>query len=471
MIAVLVALHMIGVAGLGLYGLLGFVTLGLFLRHRHAQSQLPVTPDEWPMVTIQLPIFNERGVITRLLDATAALDYPRDRLQIQILDDSTDDTTALAAAWLAARQGEGGDVVLLHRAERRGYKAGALAAALATASGEFIAIFDADFVPPPAFLRQTLPYLLDDPQLGAVQARWGHLNAAESPLTGAQAIALDKHFAVEQLVRHRAACFPKFNGSAGVWRKTCIEGAGGWSSETLCEDLCLSTRAVLAGWRFHFAEDIVAPAELPSTMRAYKSQQARWATGTTQCLTRYAAPIWQASGHAWLARLYALLSMSAYCTHPLLLLILLLQLPLVASGFRFPIGMVVFSVLGLGQPVLFILAQQALYPDWLRRLRYLPALLLLAIGTAPSNTWAVLRGLSGRPLAFVRTPKGAQPGYRLKADWAMGAEIALAGYSAAVILLAVRTGNIGATSLPLLALLGSGYVAWHTGRESGGHSG
>ena len=303
---------MIGVAGLGLYGLLGFVTLGLFLRHRHAQSQLPVTPDEWPMVTIQLPIFNERGVITRLLDATAALDYPRDRLQIQILDDSTDDTTALAAAWLAARQGDGGDVVLLHRAERRGYKAGALAAALATASGEFIAIFDADFVPPPAFLRQTLPYLLDDPQLGAVQARWGHLNAAESPLTGAQAIALDKHFAVEQLVRHRAACFPKFNGSAGVWRKTCIEGAGGWSSETLCEDLCLSTRAVLAGWRFHFAEDIVAPAELPSTMRAYKSQQARWATGATQCLTRYAAPIWQASGHAWLARLYALLSMSAY---------------------------------------------------------------------------------------------------------------------------------------------------------------
>jgi len=466
MIAVLVALHIVAVAGLALYGLLGFVTLGLFLRYRHAGQRPLVTPDEWPIVTVQLPVFNERGVVTRLLDATAALDYPRDRLQIQILDDSTDDTTALAAAWATARRAEGYNVVLLHRAARQGYKAGALAAGLATARGEFIAIFDADFVPQPSFLRQTLPYLLADPEVGAVQARWGHLNAAASSLTGAQAIALDKHFAVEQLVRHRAGCFPKFNGSAGVWRRACIEDAGGWSDATLCEDLCLSTRAVLAGWRFHFAEDVVAPAELPATMRAYKSQQARWATGASQCLTRYAAPIWRASGYSLLARGYALLSMAAYSTHLLVLLLVLVQLPLILSGFRFPAGMVVFSALGLGQPILFILAQQALYPDWRRRLRHLPALLLLAIGTAPSNAWAVLRGLSGRRFAFVRTPKGAQPGYRLKAGGVVWAEAGLAAYSAAVLVLAAWTGNTGAVSLPLLALLGFGYVAWLTGRES-----
>ena len=467
MIAVLVALYLAGVAGLALYGLLGFVTLGLFLRYRRERPPCPsVTPEEWPVVTVQLPIFNERGVVTRLLEATAALDYPRERLQIQVLDDSTDDTTALAAAWVAARQAEGYNAILAHRDARQGYKAGALAAGLATARGEFVAIFDADFVPQPSFLRQTVPYLLADPELGAVQARWGHLNAADSALTGAQAIALDKHFAVEQLVRHRAGCFPKFNGSAGIWRRACIEAIGGWSDATLCEDLCLSTRAVLAGWRFHFADDVVAPAELPATMRAYKSQQARWATGASQCLTRYAAPIWRAPGHSLLARLYALLSMSAYCTHLLLLILLLVQLPLILSGLRFPAWMVVFSILGLGQPALFILAQQVLYPDWPRRLRYLPALLLLAIGTAPSNAWAVLRGLSGRRFAFVRTPKGAQPVYRLKAGGAIWAETSLALYSAAVLALAAWTGNAGAASLPLLALLGCGYVAWRTGREA-----
>jgi len=467
MIVVVIALYMVSVAGLALYGLLGFVTLALFLRYRHGQQpRVPVAPAEWPVVTVQLPLYNERGVVTRLLEATAALDYPRDCLQIQILDDSTDDTTALAAAWVATRQAEGYDAILLHRAERQGYKAGALGNGLDTARGEFIAIFDADFAPQPSFLRQTLPYLLDDPHLGAVQTRWGHLNATESALTGAQAIALDKHFAVEQLVRHRAEYFPKFNGSAGVWRKTCIQAVGGWSAETLCEDLCLSTRAVLAGWRFHFADDIVAPAELPRTIRAYKSQQARWATGASQCLARYAAPIWRASDHSPLARLYALLSMSAYCTHLLLLLLLLVQLPLILSGVRFPAWMVLFSALGLGQPILFILAQQFLYPDWLRRLRYLPALLLLAIGTAPGNAWAVLRGLSGRRFVFVRTPKGAQPGYRLKAGNGVWAEAVLAVYSAVLLVLATWTGNTGAASLPLISLLGFGYVAWLTGRES-----
>jgi cellulose synthase/poly-beta-1,6-N-acetylglucosamine synthase-like glycosyltransferase len=466
MIVFLVGLHVAGVAGLALYGLLGFVTLYLFLRHRHARTEPPPDPRDWPLVTVQLPVYNEREVVERLIDATAALDYPPDRLQIQLLDDSTDDTTSRAAVCVARHRARGLDVTLHHRSGRQGFKAGALSAALADARGEFIAIFDADFVPEPSFLRLTIPYLATDPGLGAVQARWGHLNATDSPLTGAQAIALDKHFAVEQVVRHRAACFPKFNGSAGVWRRTCIEDAGGWQADTLCEDLCLSTRAVLRGWRFHFADDVVAPAELPATVLAYKNQQARWATGATQCLTKYAAPIWHAPEHSLLARLYALLSMSAYSTHLLLLLVLLVQLPLLLSGYRLPSWLILFSVLGLGQPLLFLLAQQVLYRDWPRRARHMPALLLLAVGTAPSNTWAVLRGFFGRTFTFSRTPKGAHRGYRLRAGGMVWVEAAFALYSAVVLVLALLTHNVGAILLPLLGVLGFGYVALRAWRES-----
>ena len=466
MIPILVALHVAGVAGLALYGLLGFVTLHLFLRHRHPLAAPPAAPTDWPAVTVQLPVYNEREVVERLIDAAAALDYPPDRLQIQLLDDSTDDTTARAVACIARHSARGLDIALYHRPDRQGFKAGALAAALAEARGEFIAIFDADFVPDPSFLQLTIPYLAADSGLGAVQARWGHLNAADSPLTGAQAIALDKHFAIEQVVRHRAGCFPKFNGSAGVWRRACIDDAGGWQADTLCEDLCLSTRAVLGGWRFHFADDIVAPAELPATVLAYKNQQARWATGATQCLTKYGASIWRAPDHSLLARLYALLSMSAYSTHLLLLLVLLVQLPLLLSGYQLPPWLLVFSILGLGQPLLFLLAQQVLYRDWPRRIRHMPALLLLAVGTAPSNTWAVLRGFFGRTFTFARTPKGAHRSYRLRAGGMVWVELTFGVYSLAVLVLALLTSNPGAILLPLLGVLGFGYVALRAWRES-----
>ncbi len=469
MIAIFAALHLVAVAGLAVYGLLGFVTLWLYLRHRRAAAALPTAPSDWPRVTVQLPVYNEREVVARLLAAAAALDYPRDRLQIQLLDDSTDDTTALAGTWAAHYRAAGLDMQVIHRANRQGFKAGALGAGLAQADGEFIAIFDADFVPAPSFLRQTIPHLLAEPRLGAVQARWGHLNAADSSLTGAQAIALDKHFAVEQLVRHRADCFPKFNGSAGVWRRACIEDVGGWQADTLCEDLCLSTRAVLAGWRFHFADDVVAPAELPTTILAYKTQQARWAMGATQCLTKYAVPIWRAPGHSLLARLYALLSMSAYSSHLLLLLLLLVQLPLLLSHYRFPPWMIVFSVVGLGQPILFVLAQQALYRDWWRRVRHLPSLLLLAVGMAPCNAWAVLQAPFNRGFTFARTPKGARRSYRLSAGRMVWVEAGLAVYSLAAFLFALSTSNLSAAFLPLLGWLGFAYVvgrAWREGRAA-----
>lgn len=467
MIPVLVAIHIASVAGLAIYGLLGFFTLGLFMRYRHDTRPLPaLDAAAWPTVTVQLPIYNEREVVERLITAAAALDYPAAQLQIQVLDDSTDDTTDLAAECVARYRARGFDMIHLHRDHRHGFKAGALAAALSSARGEFVAIFDADFAPAPDFLRRTVPHFLDDPRLGAVQARWGHLNVTHSSLTGAQAMALDKHFAVEQLVRHRAGFFPKFNGSAGVWRRQCIDAAGGWQSDTVCEDLCLSTRAALTGWRFHFADDVVAPAELPTTILAYKNQQARWAMGATQCLTKYAAPIWRAPGHSLPSRLYALLSMSAYATHLLLLLLLLVQLPLVLSGYQLPSWLTIFSLLGLGQPILFVLAQQVLYRDWLYRLASLPALLLVAVGTAPSNAAAVLSALSHRAFTFVRTPKGAGQSYRLKPGRIVWLEGGFALYSAAGLVVCILTGNSGSAVLLTTCLLGFGYVVLLTCRET-----
>lgn len=465
MTPILVALHLASLIGLAIYGLLGFLTLGLFLRHRHDSFPTPPVPDELPAVTVQLPVYNERDVIRRLIDAITALDYPRTRLEIQVLDDSTDDTSATAAACVAAYRAQGYCITHLRRHERRGFKAGALQDALPAAIGEFIAIFDADFVPQPDFLQRTMPYLLADDDLGVVQARWGHLNRDSSSLTQAQAIALDKHFAVEQLVRQRADYFPKFNGAAGVWRRRCIEDVGGWQGDTVCEDLCLSTRAVLAGWRFYFAPDVVAPAELPGTIAAYKTQQSRWALGATQCLTKYGRQIALAADQSPLARLYSLLSLGAYATQGLLLLLLLVQLPLVLTGYRLPGWVLLFGPIGLAQPLLFILSQRALYRDWPSRLRYLPALLLIAIGTAPNNTRAVLHGLSGRAFTFDRTPKGGGRSYRSTMGRTLWVELAFMLYTAVTLAIAIHTKIGGPVLLLGTSLLGFGYVAWLDIRE------
>ena len=346
----LVVLYLLSLSGLALYGLLGLFTLWQFWRHRGDVERQPAfDPVDLPPVTVQLPIYNERYVVEQLITAVACLRYPRDRLQIQVLDDSTDDTTERAAALVARYQSEGLDIGLLHRERRDGYKAGALAAGLAAARGDFLAIFDADFRPEPDFLLQTVPLFLDEPELGVVQARWGHLNAHSSLLTAAQALALDKHFVVEQTVRHRADLFPKFNGTAGVWRRTCLEDSGGWHDDTVCEDLCVSTRAVLSGWRFRFLPNVVAPAELPSTASAYKSQQARWAKGSMQCLLKYGRSILTSHNQSRTARLYALLTMSAYVSSCLVLLLLLLQLPLIYYGVRPSSWLAALGIAGIGQ--------------------------------------------------------------------------------------------------------------------------
>ena len=340
-------------AVLALYGLLGLLTLVLYLRHRRDTFPAPaVAAADLPRVTVQLPVYNERYVVERLIAAALALEYPRDRLQIQVIDDSDDETAVLAAAAVRAAQAQGHDIQHVRRDGRAGYKAGALAAALPQARGEFIAIFDADFQPAPDFLLHTVPHFLDDPRMGMIQARWGHLNAGDSALTAAQSIALDKHFIMEQTVRHRANLFPKFNGAGGIWRAACISDAGGWQADTVCEDLCLSTRAVLRGWHFRFLNDVVAPAELPTSIQAYKNQQARWAKGSTQCLIKYSGAIAADRGQSRLGRAYALLTMSAYATQALLLLLLLLQIPLLLFDVHLPAALVVFTIIGLGQPLL-----------------------------------------------------------------------------------------------------------------------
>src|SRR5512138_1668788 len=266
---------------LSVYGSHRYVMQYLYFRHKY---RLP-TPlgrfERLPRVTIQLPIFNEMYVTERLVDAVARIDYPRDLLEVQVLDDSTDETRAIARACVERHQAAGLDISYVHRTNRKGFKAGALENGLALAKGELVAVFDADFVPEPDFLRRTV-HFFTDPGVGMVQARWGHLNRDYSVLTQAQAILLDGHFVIEHTARNRSGRFFNFNGTAGIWRRAAITAGGGWQHDTLTEDLDLSYRTQLKGWRFVYLADLVAPAEVPVEMNAFKSQQHRWAKGSSQ---------------------------------------------------------------------------------------------------------------------------------------------------------------------------------------------
>jgi len=465
-------IYVLAVALLSVYGLLGLFTLWLFWRHRNDKYPAPkVTTAELPSVTVQLPVYNEKFVVQRLIESAVHLDYPRDRLQIQVVDDSNDTTAEIVATLVAYYKLRNVNIEHVRRGRRQGYKAGALAEALTQVEGEYVAIFDADFKPQPDFLLKIIPHFLSSPRMGMIQARWGHLNAGDSPLTAAQSIALDKHFVMEQTVRHRANLFPKFNGSAGVWRRTCVDDAGGWQDDTVCEDLCLSTRAILKGWKFRFLPDVIAPAELPDSIAAYKNQQARWAKGSIQCLIKYSADILRDNNYTWTARLYALLSMSAYATHFLLLLLLLLQVPLLILDVHLSSLMLLFTILGIGQPLLFILGQKESYPNWGRRLLHFPTMLLVAVGTAASNSRAMLQAFTGQHHPFIRTPKGVakiqtESGavdtvvYRLPFDSILVVELLFATYAAIGVILAILRGNPGPLFLLLISLFGFGYVAW-----------
>ena len=402
--------YVVSVVGLAIYGAQAtWLTIQYLISKRPPITQSPNHQGDWPAVTIQLPIYNERHVVERLIDACANLDYPRDRLQIQILDDSTDQTTAIALRRAEFWRQQGCNIQLVQRADRSGYKAGALAHALPCATGDFIAIFDADFAPPADFLRRIIPTFME-PQgerIAFVQARWGHLNADYSPLTHCQALALDGHFVVEQGGRQAAGYAIGFNGSGGVWRRAAIvdQGVGGWQADTLCEDLDLSYRAQLAGWRYRYTNKIEAPAEVPPQLIAFKRQQFRWAKGSMQTLRKLGAAVWQ-SEWPLPKRLAGLAHMGGYLIHPLLLLLLLTTLPILLLDINPGRHIALLSLASLGPPLLYAVGQIALHGrGWWRHWRYLPLLTLLGTGLCFSNTVAVWQGWFNQGGAFLRTPK------------------------------------------------------------------
>lgn len=430
----------------------------------------PLPPQAWPPVTVQLPVYNEQHVIESLINACAGLDYPRHLLQIQVLDDSTDITTGIAQRTAQGWQSQGVNVTVVRREERAGYKAGALDHGLTQATGEFIAIFDADFVPEPDFLRRAIPHFFQPGQdrLAFVQGRWGHLNRDYSPLTQAQALALDGHFVVEQAGRQAAGYPFGFNGSGGVWRRSCIEdpAVGGWHADTLCEDLDLSYRAQLAGWRPCFVEDLEAPAEIPPQLLAFKQQQFRWAKGSVQTLRKLGGRVWR-SGWSPMQRLLAFCHLGNYLIHPLLLLLLLITLPLLLLDVDPFWPLAYLSLVSVGPPLLYALAQRRLWGrGWLRRWAYLPLLTLLGTGLCLSNSLAVAQALSGKEGAFVRTPKfrvaravdrWQRSSYVVRLNWLFWGELGLALYALITAAVAVSLGNWW--TLPFLAIYTLGFGA------------
>ena len=415
----LTGLYLICLSGLFLYGTNCYVLLFLFRRNRgQGQEEYrsilkdfersPWSKDP-PLVTIQLPVYNERYVVHRLLKAVRAVDYPRNRLEIQLLDDSTDDTVEIATRLVADFQAEGITIVHIRRPDRRDFKAGALKEGFEKARGEFLAIFDADFVPPPDFLRKTIPYFLN-PKVGMVQARWDHTNADCSLLTRAQSIGIDAHFAIEQGARAWSGLFLNFNGTAGIWRRQAILDAGGWQADTLTEDMDLSYRAQLAGWKLKYLLEVNCPAELPVQVAAFKSQQFRWAKGSIQT-ARKIIPALLKARCSWFAKYQAILHMTHYMIHPLMLATILLSYPALLLQTRQSRPWVLMGVFllflfaTLGPSALYVASQKVLYPDWRSRLRWIPLLTLIGTGIALSNSRAVLEGLLFSGGNFVRTPK------------------------------------------------------------------
>lgn len=460
--------YIVGVLGLTLYGLNALWLTGWVLSKRTKAVREVPSLTHWPLVTIQLPIYNERHVAERLIDACAKLDYPSHRLQIQVLDDSTDDTPMLVERRVQYWQRKGVWIATIQRADRQGFKAGALAQAFPSMAGEFLAIFDADFVPPRDFLLRTLPHFFTPAgaTIGFVQARWGHLNVAYSPLTRAQALALDGHFVVEQAGRQRLGYPFGFNGSAGIWRRACIADrrVGGWQIDTLCEDLDLSYRAQLAGWQPCYVNEIEAPAEIPPQLIAFRRQQFRWAKGSIQTLRKLALPVWRSS---WPlpARLSGLFHLGSYLIHPCLLGLLLVTLPLMLLGIDPAPHLAVLSLASLGPPLLYAVAQRQLHPqDWWRRWAYLPLLTLLGTGLSLNNTIAVTQGLFQQGGKFLRTPKfrvestqdvWQRSSYRLPLDWVWCGEVVLLLYAALTACIAAGQGKWW--SVPFLLIYVGGY--------------
>ena len=466
---VLLALYYLVLGTLFLYGMHRLTLVALYYRHRDPGSVAVAEPEIWPTITVQLPLFNEMYVATRLIDAVCRFEYPRDRLEIQVLDDSTDETRELVAQRVRYHQEQGLRIVHLHRQERTGFKAGALAEGLAEARGELLAVFDADFVPEPGFLKRVAPHFAAS-DVGMVQARWTHLNRSYSLLTRIQAILLDGHFAIEHAARHAGGRFFNFNGTAGVWRREAIEDAGGWRQDTLTEDLDLSYRAQLAGWRFVFLEGVTAPAELPVEVNAFKRQQHRWAKGSIQT-ARKILPATLRAPLPLPVKIESMIHLTNNVAYLLMLALSLLVFPAMFLRRGQDPGLLIYldAALFAGATgaviVFYVLSQRLVSPDWRRSIWFLPALMGLGIGLSVNNSGAVLAGLFRSGGVFERTPKyriesadqdWRHKRYRVRANLSVEVERALALYSIGCFILAWQLEMWH--SLPFLYLFLHGYV-------------
>ena len=462
---------------LAAYGAHRYWLVYLYYKHKKNKTTDPAAYfDDLPRVTVQLPIFNEQYVVDRLLDAVCKLDYPREKLDIQLLDDSTDETIEVARALVERYAALGHPVSYLHRDNRRGFKAGALEEGLKTAKGEFVAIFDADFVPPPDFLLKCIHHFTN-PKIGMVQTRWTHINRNYSLLTEVEAILLDGHFVLEHSGRARSGVFFNFNGTAGMWRRSAIDDAGGWQHDTLTEDTDLSYRAQLNGWKFLYLQDVECPAELPVEMTAFKTQQARWAKGLIQ-VSKKILPRVLISDVPRSVKIEAWYHLTANLSYPLMIVLSVLLLP--AMVIRFYQGW--FQMVYIDLPLFmastfsissfYLVSQKELFPKtWLRTFLYLPFLMALGIGLTITNTRAVLEALAGKQTAFARTPKYrveskkdkvAAAKYRKRLGWVPWLELLVGTYFALTVNYAIDNENY--ITVPFLLLFVIGY--WCTGLMS-----
>lgn len=393
------------------FGLHGLVMVYYYHKTKALQHPPGEHREELPLVTIQLPLYNELYVVDRLIEAVCAMDYPKDKMEIQVLDDSTDETVHATRALVEEYRNKGFDISYVHRVDREGYKAGALKHGMTSSRGEFVAIFDADFVPKKDFLRSTIAHFTH-PRIGMVQTRWEHLNEEYSFLTRAQALALDGHFVIEQQVRNKAGFFINFNGTAGVWRKSCIIDAGNWQPDTLAEDLDLSFRAQLRGWKFVFLNDVTSPAELPADINSLKTQQFRWTKGAVEAALKLLPSVWKSS-MPLRVKLEGTVHLTSNIVFPFILVVAMLNIPMVliknlSEGRDYEnlfTLMSIFVLASISTFLFYLHAQRAIHLDWRRRLLLFPVFLAGSMGLAVNNSKAVLEALFGKKTEFKRTPK------------------------------------------------------------------
>ncbi len=450
---VFTAVYTFALLMVSIYGLHRYMLVVLYYRHRRKEPKPKGQFDELPRVTVQLPMYNEQYVAERIIAKTCEIEYPRDRLQIQVLDDSTDATCRIAQAAVADAKAAGFEIEYIHRDDRTGYKAGALENGLATATGEFIAIFDADFVPRPSFLARSIQFFTD-PTVCAVQTRWEHLNRADSLLTRSQAIFLDGHFAIEHVARNRSQRFMSFNGTAGTWRRSAIDASGGWQHDTLTEDLDLSYRAQLRGWKFVFLSELTAPAELPPEMNAFKAQQFRWTKGGAQTAIKL-LPKLLMSKEPLKVKIEGFFHLTSFTMHMYMMIMVSMMLPAMYlrtlpvsdnSLWRASIDWGVFALATLSASVFYCAGQRALLGRWREGIKYLPMMMAIGVGLCVSNTKALLEAFFNRRSEFVRTPKyggltgrrdPSPPPARRRRDWLPYVEMGFGFYMMACAVLSV----------------------------------